>query len=183
MKFGRNHINQFAHVNPSAQTRPGRKGQSYTHRRCKLDIFAALKAAPGARDAVLELPLEEVRPDVFAVINGLPVTIEVQINSLSVETIMRRTIDYFCRGIHVLWLLQWTSALDGPRYAPKIWEKWIHAAYYGRVYYWIQGTTVVGYHFQPTLKSVPKKTWYLPNGRKTTIGGYTHRLKKYRTAV
>lgn len=85
----------------------------------------------------LELPLEEVRPDVSATIKGVPVAIEVQISSLSVETIMRRTIDYHRRGIYVLWLLQWTPALDRPRYAPKIWEKWVHAAYYGRVYYWV----------------------------------------------
>jgi competence protein CoiA len=48
------------------------------------------------------------RPDVFAEIKGVPVAIEVQISSLSVDTIMRRTIEYGRSGIYVLWLLLWT---------------------------------------------------------------------------
>jgi competence protein CoiA len=79
--------------------------------------------------------------------------------------------------------LQWTPKLDGGHYAPKLWEKWIHAAYFGRVYYWIQGLQVVSYTFEPSLKSVPQKTWYAQNGRKITGGGYTRRLKRHRTAV
>jgi hypothetical protein len=41
----------------------------------------------------------------------------------------------------------------------------------------------VSYTFEPSLKSVPKKTWYAENGRKMTGGGYTRRLKRSRTAV
>lgn len=42
----------------------------------------------------MELPLVTVRPDVSATIKGTPVAIEVQISALSIETIMKRTIDY-----------------------------------------------------------------------------------------
>jgi len=52
---------------------------------------------------------------------------------------MERTIQYAQKGIYVLWLLLWTPKLNAQRYSPKLWEKWIHAAYYGRVYYWIEG--------------------------------------------
>jgi competence protein CoiA len=131
----------------------------------------------------LERALETVRPDVSAEINGVPVAIEVQISSLSVETIMRRTIDYAQRGIYVLWLLQWTPDLDARRYNPKLWEKWIHAAYFGRVYYWVEGLTVVSYHFDPNFKSFPKKSWYSKDGEKMTAGGYSRKSKRYRTAV
>lgn len=181
LKTGRLRVNHFAHVNPISGKFA--QGESETHRRCKLEIFLALRNMPGVENVALELPLEEVRPDVSATINGVPVAIEVQISSLSVETITRRTIDYHRRGIDVLWLLQWTSALDGPRYTPKMWEKWIHAAYYGRVYYWTEGLTVVDYHFDPTLKSISKMTWYSKTGKKMTAGGYTQKLKRYRTAV
>lgn len=51
----------------------------------------ALRQAPNVRDAALERLLENVRPDASAYINGIPVAIEVQISSLSFETIMRRT--------------------------------------------------------------------------------------------
>jgi competence protein CoiA len=99
-----------------------------------MEIFQALKNDPRVRDVALERPLGTNRPDVSAHINGVPVAIEVQISSLSIETIMQRTIQYAQKGIYVLWLLQWTPKLDAKRYTPRLWEKWIHAAYFGRVY-------------------------------------------------
>jgi competence protein CoiA len=120
---------------------------------------------------------------VSAYINGVPVAIEVQISSLSLETITRRTIEYARKGIYVLWLLQWTPDLDAPRYTPRLWEKWIHAAYFGRAYYWVKDLTVVSYHFDPHFKSVPKKTWYSEDGKKMTGGGFSRRSKLHRTAI
>jgi len=181
LKAGRHSINHFAHTNPIACKFA--EGESDAHRRCKMEIYLALRNQPGVRNAALERALETVRPDVSAEINGVPVAIEVQISSLSVETIMRRTIDYAQRGIYVLWLLQWTPDLDARRYNPKLWEKWIHAAYFGRVYYWVEGLTVVSYHFDPNFKSFPKKSWYSKDGEKMTAGGYSRKSKRYRTAV
>ena len=181
LKTGRNRVNHFAHANPIACK--FFEGESDTHRQCKFEIFRSLQNASGVRNVVLERPLGSVRPDVSAVINGVPVAIEVQISSLSVETIMRRTIDYHQRGIYVLWLLQWTPKLDSPRYTPRQWENWIHAAYFGRVYYWIEGLNVVSYHFEHSFKTVPKKTWYSADGKKMTGGGYSQKLKRSRTAV
>lgn len=181
LKCGRNRVNHFAHANPIACKFA--EGESDLHRRCKMEIFQVLRTMPGVTDVALERPAGENRPDVSASIHGVPVAIEVQISSLSVETIMRRTIDYYRSGIYVLWLLQWTPALDQPRYAPKIWEKWIHAAYYGRVYYWLEGLTVASYRFEPCLKSIPKAIWHSVGGKSTTVGGYTRKSKRYRTAV
>jgi len=178
LKTGKNRGNHFAHANPIACKFA--EGESELHRRCKMEIYEALKKSQGVRDVALERPLGENRPDVSAYINGVPVAIEVQISSLSLDTVMRRTIDYFRKDIYVLWLLQWTPALDAPRYAPKLWEKWIHAAYFGRVYYWVEGLTVVSYTFEPHLKFVPKKTWYSKVGAKMSGGGYSHRSKRYR---
>jgi competence protein CoiA len=148
-----------------------------------MEIFQALRKEPNAHSVMLERPLGTNRPDVSAYINGVPVAIEVQISSLSLETIMQRTIEYARKGIYVLWLLQWTPALDARRYNPRQWEKWIHAAYFGRVYYWIEGLTAVSYHFDPHFKSVPKKSWYSPKGKKMTGGGYSQRSTRYRTPV
>jgi competence protein CoiA len=181
LKTGRNRINHFAHENPLA--RHYAENESDEHRRCKMEIFEALQKTPGVRDVALERSLGENRPDVSARIKGVPVAIEVQISSLSLDTIMRRTIDYFRKGIAVLWLLQWTPALDSPRYTPKLWEKWIHAAYFGRVYYWTEGLTVISYHFDSHFKTMPKKTWYSATGRKMTGGGYSRKSKRHRTAV
>jgi competence protein CoiA len=181
LKRVRGRVDHFAHANPLACWNS--ENESDTHRRCKMEIFEALKGEPSVSDVVLERPLGSVRPDVSAIINGTAVAIELQISSLSTEKILSRTIEYFRRGIAVLWLLQWTPKLDAPRYAPTMWEKWIHAAYFGRVYYWIGGLTVVSYEFEPYLKTIPRKSWYSPKGVKMTGGGYTKRSKRYRAPV
>jgi competence protein CoiA len=181
LKIGRSRINHFAHANPIGCKFA--EGESEAHRRCKIEIYLALQKEPGVHNVALERSLETVRPDVSADIKGIPVAIEVQLSSLSIETIMRRTIDYAQRGIYVLWLLQWTPKLDSNRYSPSLWEKWVHCAYFGRVYYWIEGLTVVSYHFDPSFKSVPQKSWYSQDGRKMTADGYSRRAKRYRTPV
>ena len=181
LKTGRRTVNHFAHVNPLACRYA--ENESEEHRRCKMEIFQALQKEPGVRNIALERPLGSNRPDVSAHINGVPVAIEVQISSLSLETITRRTIEYARKGIYVLWLLQWTPELNARRYSPRLWEKWIHAAYFGRVYYWIEGLTVVSYHFDPNHKTIPKKSWYSEKGKKMTGGGYSRRSKRHRTAI
>jgi competence protein CoiA len=181
LKTGWLRVNHFAHANPLACEFA--IGESEIHRRCKIEIFKALQIEPGVRNLALERPLGIVRPDVSAYINGVPVAIEVQISSLSLETIQQRTIEYARKGIYVLWLLQWTPALDAKRYTPQLWEKWIHAAYFGRVYYWIEGLTVVSYRFEPNFKTILKKSWYSGDGEKMIGGGYSRRSKRYRTAV
>jgi competence protein CoiA len=181
LKAGRRTVNHFVHVNLLACRYA--ENESEEHRRCKMEIYAALQKMPRVSKVALERPLGTNRPDVSAHINGAPVAIEVQISSLPLETFTRRTIEYTLKGIYVLWLLQWTPELDARRYTPRLWEKWIHAAYFGRVYYWIEGLTVVSYHFDPHFRSVPKKTWYSADGDKITGGGYSRRLKWHRTAV
>jgi len=181
LKTGRRTVNHFAHANPLACLYA--QNESDEHRRCKMEIFLALQKEPHVRNIALERPLGTNRPDVSAEINGVPVAIEVQISSLSLETITQRTIEYARKGIYVLWLLQWTPFLDAPRYTTRLWEKWIHAAYFGRVYYWTEGLTVASYHFDPHFKSVPKQSWYSPKGKKITAGGFSRRSKRYRMPI
>ncbi len=181
LKTGRQRVDHFAHANPIACKFA--TGESDKHRQCKMEIYEALLREPHVVNPVLERPFELFRPDVFAYIRGVPVAIEVQISSLSVETIMRRTIEYARDGIYILWLLQWTPELNSSRYAPRMWEKWVHAAYFGRVYYWLHGLNVVPYHFDPHLKHIPKASWYSRDGEKMSAGGYSQRSKRYRTPV
>src|SRR5690242_8485416 len=181
LKCGRNRIDHFAHVRPLSCKFS--EGESDLHRACKLEIFEALKCAPGVRNVALERPIGLNRADVSAVIHGVPVAIEVQISSLSIEAILERTIEYGRNGVYVLWLLQWTPKLDAAIYAPRHWEKWIHACYFGSVYYWLEGLAVVSYHFDRHAKTIPKKSWYSKNGDKITVGGYSRKSLRYRRAV
>ena len=98
LKTGRLRVDHFAHANPMACKFA--TGESDTHRHCKMEIFEALKKEPAVRNVALECSLGESRPDICADINGTPVAIEVQISSLSLETIMRRTIEYARKGIY-----------------------------------------------------------------------------------
>jgi competence protein CoiA len=181
LKTGRNRVDHFAHANPIACKFA--EGESELHRRCKMEIFEALKCWPGVRKVELERPIGLNRADVSAEIRGTPVAIEVQISSLPIETILERTIEYGRNGVYVLWLLQWTPKLDTARYAPRPWEKWIHACYFGRVYYWLEALSVLSYHFDPAFRTVPRASWYSEGGKKRTGGGYSSRLKRHRTPV
>ncbi len=168
LKTGTEKVNYFAHKNPRVCRYDA--NESEAHRQCKFQIYQALLREPNVEKAAMERPLGSNRPDVSACINGTPVAIEIQISSLSEETIKFR-------------MLLWTPDLTDARYTPRLWEKWIHAAYFGRVYYWIEGLTVACYNFEPSLKSVPKKTWYSEKGNKMTAGGYSRRSKRHRTAI
>jgi competence protein CoiA len=179
LRSGENRIDHFAHANPFACEYA--QGESDLHHRCKREIYDALRREPCVKNVFLELPLGTVRPDVSAEIKGTPVAIEVQISSLSIDTIMRRTIDYHQRGIYVLWLLPWTADLDKERYAPALWEKWIHACYFGRVYYWLQRLEVAEYRFEPAFRVIPKTTWHAEDGREICAGGYATRSVRFRS--
>jgi|ERR1044071_68338 competence protein CoiA len=64
LKAGRNRINHFAHVNPIACKFS--EGESDQHRKCKIEIFEALRRAPGVTNVALERPIAGVRPDISA---------------------------------------------------------------------------------------------------------------------
>jgi competence protein CoiA len=174
-------LNHFAH-RPASLCSYGAP-ESEAHRRCKKEIYEALLKEPGVKNAALERSLTTCRPDVSARINGVPVAIEVQISTISLETIIRRTEEYARRGIYVLWLLQWSPYLDAERYSPRLWEKWIHASYFGRVYYWIEGLKVVSYRFEPYYDQVGGNSWYSNRGKLTKGIRYKRKSKRYRQPV
>jgi competence protein CoiA len=155
------------------------KGETEAHRRCKLAIYAALKRHPSASKVQIEFNLGLVRPDVFAYINLVPVAIEVQLSTLSPETIARRTEEYGRRGIAVLWLLQWMPHLDTERYSPRRFERWVHAAYFGRAYFWLEDLTVIPYRFAPHSLHVKSSSWYDQNGNAKSAGGYDKKSKRW----
>jgi competence protein CoiA len=157
--------------------------ESEAHKRCKRAIYEALLKEPGVKNAALERSLKTCRPDISARINGVPVAIEVQISTLSLETIIGRTQEYTRRGIYVLWLLRWTPYLDGKRYSPRLWERWVHALYFGHVYYWIGGLRVVSYQFKPYYDVVEGIPWYCQKGKPTKKKRYKRKSKRYCMAV
>jgi competence protein CoiA len=153
-------------------------GESEAHRRCKLALYEGLSADPRVSKCEMERDLGTVRPDVSAYINDVAVAIEVQLSNLSVARIQYRTAEYARKGIYVLWLPVYTPALKAELYSPRPWEQWLHAAYFGRVYYWIEGMRVLPVHFRDYYASIRGRTrdyqkrarWKVPiNGQVITL--------------
>ena len=134
------------------------QGESDEHRRAKEEIFAHLSRLPHVTKLELERDLREVRPDVSCYVGGVPVAVEVQASSLSVERIARRTEEYARKGVYVLWLPLFTPKLLGELYDPRPWERWLHAAYFGRVYYWAGGLRVRPVHFREYFSEARGRT-------------------------
>jgi competence protein CoiA len=133
-------------------------GESEEHRLCKMAIYESLSADERVTKCEIERNLGTVRPDVSAYLNGVPVAIEVQLSSLSLDKIKYRTAEYARLGIYVLWLPLYTSRLRAGLYQPRPWERWLHAAYFGRVYYWVEGLRVAAIHFRDYYQSVRGRT-------------------------
>jgi competence protein CoiA len=146
----------FAHTPPV--TCEYGAGESEAHRRCKIALFESLSTHPRVRKCEMERALGTVRPDVSAYINDVPVAVEVQFSNLSLARIHYRTAEYARKGIYVLWLPIHTPDLKRELYLPRPWEQWLHAAYFGRVYYWLEGARILPVHFRDYRASVRGRT-------------------------
>ena len=174
-------IDHFAHKPPV--TCSYGKGESEAHRRCKLELFRALQEHPEISHLKLERGLGTIRPDVSFRLGELRIAFEVQISSLTMETIIHRTEEYSKKKIVLLWLAQWSDKLFESKYSPSSWEKWVHAAQFGRIYYWRHGLTVVPIHFGEFYLWKDGSEWYTPEGEHESVGYYWHRSKRFVTPI
>jgi competence protein CoiA len=174
-------IHHFAHKGGTACAYG--RGESDEHRHCKREIFESLRTFSNVTEVRLENPLGEVRPDVSAVIGGVRVAIEVQLSSLQPETIVYRTEAYARLGIPVLWVSQWNPKLEEDRFNPRVWELWVHSAYFGRVYYWRHSSTVVPVRFERVERHVGDKEWRNEYGEVQSIPGFSGNYKRCRRPI
>ncbi|BAK76492.1 competence protein CoiA-like family protein [Pseudogulbenkiania sp. NH8B] len=157
------------------------KGETEAHMRCKLDVFHALANSANITGLELEKDFGVSVADVFACINSIPVAIEIQRSNLSVSDITTRTENYHRLGVAVIWIGLRNENLSSNMYSPKAWEKWCHATYFGRVYYWVEGLILQPIHFGDYKLYVEQRTWYEPGGSENTSGGYYKTSKRYKT--
>jgi len=119
--------------------------------------------------------------DVFCYIGSTPIAIEVQLSALTIDQIVYRTIEYCRKGIYVSWLPVFSNKLQSKRYAPKLWEKWLHIAYFGRVYYWHSKLNIVPVHFGNHMIHVEERSWFEAGGYENFGGGYDKLSKRFKT--
>jgi competence protein CoiA len=168
----------FAHKPPVTCARG--RGESEQHLRAKLAIYDGLRREAHVTELEVEKDLGSSIADVYARIAGVPVAIEIQRSNLSVRDINARTLNYHRKGIEVLWVGLPTPELETDKYSPNAWEKWCHAAYYGRVYFWEQSQVLVPIHFDSYMIEVPYTFWH-EQGEAHSAGGYDRHSKRWRT--
>ena len=174
LRKGSIRIHHFAHKAPTS-CRLG-FGETQDHFQVKLAIFDGLRDQANVTHLELEKRLPGAVADIYALISGVPVAIEVQRSVLGVEGIAARTVNYHRLGIAVIWVALSNGNLDFERYSPSAWERWCHAANFGRVYYWSHGQVLRPVHFAPFTLHVAHQTWR-KHGEEHSAGGYDKRSK------
>lgn len=178
LRKGRIKVHHFAHKPPVICSFG--QGETEQHRRAKISIYDALLSKPNITDLELEKDFGTSVADIYARISGAQVAVEIQRSALTVNDIISRTQNYHRLGIAVLWVGLPNPKLITKQYSPRAWEKWCHAAYYGRVYYWDSSEVLRVVHFDPYLISVPSSSWY-KDGEEHSAGGYDRTSRRWRT--
>jgi len=179
IRKGKIKVHHFAHKPPYSCTRG--QGETEAHRKCKETIYNSLLQLPFVTNLDVEKGFGTVISDVYGVINGTKVAIEIQRSNLSVNDITSRTAAYEKLGIHVIWLALFNDKLGADKYSPKAWEKWCHAVYFGRVYYWLDDLTIVPVHYAEHQTYVEPTSWFDQFGQEQSGGGFYKSSKRYKT--
>ena len=145
VKHGLLKVSHFAHKSNQGCEYSG--NESELHKRCKLEIYNALKLREV--ETHLEYKLDGIRPDIY--IPSKNVGVEIQLSNLNLKQMIHRTKIYHQLGIGVLWVTISESSLERSyenwEKPAKAWENFLHTLYYGRVYYWVGGLNVLPVHF------------------------------------
>lgn len=185
LRKGHIKLHHFAHKPPVTCSHG--EGETEEHRKCKFGIYTSLSKNPHVTDLELEKSFGSVIADVYCRINDEPVAIEVQRSKLSVNDITQRTKEYAKLGIYVLWVGLYNTRIEkafvDKKLSPNAWEKWCHAAYFGRVYYWYQDDWLIPVHFAEHKLYVKYSEWYDYSGSLQSAGGFERATKRFRTPI
>jgi len=165
LKKGKVKAHHFAHK-PPVTCRYG-TGESQIHWKAKKAIFEALIDHPRCKKCDVERRLEGVRPDISLYIRNIPVAIEIQNSTIEIDEIARRASCYLKLGIHLIWVMpenkpaNCEEADDGKKiiHRPKEWQKYLHAMYFGKLYFWQGGALVSPAHLEPYKHYVGPGNW------------------------
>ena len=149
VKKGQFKVHHFAH-RPDSDCAYG-VGESEQHRQAKYQIYEALLQHPSVGNLKVERNLKDIRPDISFCWQGRDrVGIELQISAIALDEVERRTRSYLAKDMSVLWIMPYHSGVSGLRpYRTKIRERYLHALYFGRVFYWLSQEKLVPVHFEP----------------------------------
>ncbi len=174
------------HFAYKARLSPVGSKESDLHNDCKNELLADLKKAyPNGgwekeRETFkedIEKGYKKVRPDLSGRLgnkNSKGVIIEIQASVLSINKILHRTEQYSKRGAYILWIVPLEEDLGTDNFRPRLFERFLHTMYYGRVYYWYRGSgsLVVPVHFGRADRYIEESHWFEEGGSERIEGGY-----------
>jgi len=166
------------------------KPETELHKACKHEILKSLtEMFPEGKWEVerqtfkenKEKGLKRVIPDISGrnTASNCPIIIEIQASFLSISQIIQRTLEYSKRGAFILWVIPLKQPLGTDNFRPRLFERFLHQMYYGRIYYWRPGLgrNVMPVHYDTAERYIEENTWYEEGGFERTEGGY---FKSYR---
>ncbi|HCS20128.1 MAG TPA: hypothetical protein DIW47_06120 [Bacteroidetes bacterium] len=117
---------------------------------------------------------------------GMPVAIEIQRSTYSIKYLFDRLNHYRKLGIHVLYIIPITKKLpQKERFRPRLFEKFLHQAYFGRVYYYDindQPGTLCPMHYSAAIGYVPYSEFYSEGGEHQEHGDYNFIYRTFKNA-
>lgn len=142
------------------------------HNTCRDQILGYLRITfpDGKWAAEREIPANKnkgynkVIPDISGRIGDIPVAIEVQASAYTIKRISDKITEYQKRNpkVAVLYIIPLYEELGNQPFRPRLYEKYIHSMYYGRVYYWTvnTGTLLQPIHFSPAKRWIEETIWF-----------------------
>jgi competence protein CoiA len=177
-------IEKTDHFAYKARLSPVGSKESDLHKNCKDEILKILqeklpdgKWAKEREDFKVDKSkgYKQVRPDLSGRLkNGEGLIIEIQASTLSVNKIIERTEQYSKRGAYILWIVPLLEDLGKEDFRPRLFERFLHSMYYGRVYYWYEGDglNLTPIHYGRSERYIEENHWFEEDGTERTEGGY-----------
>lgn len=188
LRKGSIRAHHFAHRSP-VTCQYGR-GETELHYRAKKEIYESLIRNENCTYCELEKKINNVITDIYAVINGCEVAIEIQKSNLTVNDVAERTIERYNNRLSVLWIIPSLEKLkifrDDYKEVARVpkWMEFLHALSFGRLYVWSEnGASVIPIHLEKVLRHVHYDEVYNSYGEYMTVGGYNKRLKDRKEIV
>lgn len=163
-----NKNDHFAHK--SRQSPVITRTQKNIHNKCRDQILKHLQTAfpDGKWAAEREIPknedrgLKKIIPDISGRINNIPIAIEVQLSPYTIKRISDKLVEYEKRKIAVLYIVPLYNELGDEPFRPRLYEKYLHSLYFGRVYYWspASSTKLLPVHYSPAKRWIEETTWF-----------------------
>ena len=187
-------IDHFAH---NARLSPAITSKDHTlHNKCRDEIcnYLKIKYPKGNWKTERAIPKNEsvgrkkdIIPDIsgrFGDKNtGIPVAIEIQKSSYTLNKIYNKTVEYAKLNIYVIWIVPLAKDLGDEPFRPRLYEKYLHSMYYGRTFYWTPKISpkIIPIHYSPTKRYIDETMFFdIDLGEEVTFGGYylTYRTMK-----